>query len=243
MSTKSALRTGVGLCILASPLSVVRTLAAGIYETTYLPLPETPEGFIAENSEKIISEVLCKVNAAAVGCGLSDSENTRNLTEYVIRNANCPIIVDADGINSISRNINVLKERTSTVILTPHPLEFSRISGLSVPEIQKDRISAAKKFAAEYGVILLLKGSYTVITDGDTVYVNPTGNAGLSKGGSGDVLTGIIGSLLAQGVNPLTAAAAGAYIHGYAADLLAEKMPMISMLASDLIEELSYAVT
>ena len=241
MSTKAALRTGAGLCTLAAPISVVKMLGAALHETTYLPLPETDDGFVAENCTEKIAEMLPKMNAVCVGCGLGNSENTRILTEFVVKKAECPIILDADGINSLGGNINVLKERTSAgraTVLTPHPLEFSRISGLSVAEIQRDRIKAARGFSEETGAVVLLKGAFTVIAHESEVFVNPTGCAALAKGGSGDVLAGIIASLLAQGVEPLKAAASAAFIHGKAAENLAEKIPAHAVLATDLIDGL-----
>lgn len=237
MSTKAALRSGVGLCTLAAPISAVRAVCGAISETTYLPLPETAAGFVGE-AEAAIAEVLPRMTAVSIGCGMGNSENTRKLTEYVIKNASCPIVIDADGINSISANINVLKERTGRTILTPHPLEFSRISGIPTSEIQRDRIGAAKSFAAEYGAVVVLKGANTIITDGESVFVNTSGNPALAKGGSGDVLCGIIGALAAQGLDPIEAAACGVYCHGKAADLAAGEMEPACVLASDIIERL-----
>lgn len=238
MSTKAALRMGTGLCTLAAPISVVKILGSSIFETTYLPLSEDESGFISEGCTEQIAEMLPKMNAVSIGCGLGNSEQTRLLTEFVIKNANCPIIIDADGINSISRNIDVLKARTGDTVITPHPLEFSRISGLSADEIRRDRILAASNFSKEYGVVTLLKGAYTVIADGGEVYVNSSGNAALAKGGSGDVLTGIIAAMLAQGISAKAAAVEGAYIHGKAADELVKRMPPRAVLASDIIESL-----
>ena len=251
MSTRAALRSGTGLCTLAAPVSTVKALTGTLVENTFLPLPETPDGFVGENAQNAIAPILPKMTAVAIGCGLGNSENTRKLTEYIIKNAQCPIIIDADGINSIADNINVLKERTGDkggwreTVITPHPLEFSRISGLSVAEIQRDRIGAAKRFAAEYGVTVLLKGAYTVVCDsmGDEVCVNTTGSAALAKGGSGDVLTGIIAAMLAQGLTPYEAAGAGAYCHGYAADLLCRTMHPATILASDIINILPEVYT
>ena len=237
MSTKAALRTGVGLCILAAPKTVVQMLGSSIHETTYRPLPENELGFISEAAADSLD--ISGVTAISIGCGLGNSPAAQKLTEFVIRNADCPVIIDADGINSISRNIDVLKERKSEIILTPHVMEFSRMSGLSVERIQADRITAARNFAAEYGVTVVLKGANTVIAShsGET-FVNICGNSGLAKGGSGDVLTGIIGAMAAQGVAPARAAACGAYCHALASDILAETMPLESMLPCDIIEAL-----
>ena len=237
LSTRAAMRTGAGLTMLATPRSVV-TAAGSIPESTFLPLPETADGFIGEGAEEIIGEVLPKMDAVMIGCGLGNSENTRKITEYVIRNASCPIIIDADGINSISGNINVLKERTGATIITPHPMEFSRISGLTVEEINRDRISAAVGFAREYGVIVVLKGANTVITDGGQTAVNTSGDPSLAKGGSGDVLCGMIGGRLVQGGEPLYIAADIVYCHGFAAERVSADMPQACVLASDIIEVL-----
>lgn len=243
MSTRAALRGGAGLCTLAAPISVVKALIGAIPETVCLPLPETSDGFVGENAEEFVAQILPKMTAAVVGCGLGNSENTRKITEFVVKNADCPIIIDADGINSIADNINVLKERTGAAVLTPHPLEFSRICGKSVVEIQSDRIKSARNFAREFGVILVLKGAYTVVTDGCGTFVNTSGNAALAKGGSGDVLAGIIGAMLAQGVPPLTAAASGVYCHGFAADLVIKNAHPAAVLASDIIDALPRVFT
>ena len=243
MSTRAALRSRAGLCTLAATISTVKALTGSLVENTFLPLPETEDGSIAENACESITEILPKMTAVSIGCGLGNSENTRKITEYVIKNADCPIIIDADGINSIADNINVLKERTGETVITPHPLEFSRISGLSVDEIQADRIGATKRFAEEYGVVVLLKGAYSIIGGCGETTVNSTGNAALAKGGSGDVLTGIIAAMLAQGADAYSAAAAGAYCHGYAADMLAKTMHPAAILASDIIEALPRVYT
>ncbi len=237
MSTRAALRTGAGLTTLAAPVSAVKAVCGAIPESTFLPLPETADGFVRE-AEPLLVEILPQMNAVMLGCGLGNSENTRKITEFVIRYAGCPIIIDADGINSISQNINVLKERTGATIITPHPMEFSRISGLSVGEIGRDRIGAAVDLSREYGVIVVLKGANTVVTDGDHVFVNTSGNPALAKGGSGDVLCGMIGGLLAQGADPIGAAANAVYCHGYAAELVSNDIPQACVLASDIIEAL-----
>ncbi|MBE6902843.1 MAG: NAD(P)H-hydrate dehydratase [Ruminococcaceae bacterium] len=236
LSTKAALRTGVGLCVLATPRSVVSAVAATMHETTYLPLPEDGDGFVGDAASKVLAN-LERVTAVSIGSGLGNNENTRELTNSVIRSATCPIIIDADGINSIASNIDILKERKSEIILTPHVMEFSRISGLSIEEIKTDRIGIAKEFSQKYGVTLVLKGANTVIACPDgRMYINTCGNSGLAKGGSGDVLTGIIASMVAQGVEAGRAAACGVYCHALASDMLLKKLPMESMLPSDIID-------
>ena len=242
MCAGSALRSGVGLYFAAAPESVVRIMAAGLHEAVYVPLPESADGFIDVTREMLENTLLPKLKSATavcVGCGLGNFDGTRLLTEFVIKNAECPVIIDADGINSISGNINVLKERTGDTVLTPHPLEFSRMTGLPVKEIQSGRITLARQFAREYGVTLLLKGADTVIASpSGSVCVNAHACSGLSKGGSGDVLTGIISAFAAQGIEPFRAACAGAYCHWKAADILTARMPAESILPSDIIAAL-----
>lgn len=242
MCASAALRSGVGLYFAAAPVSAVRMIAAGLHEAVYVPLPESPDGFAEitdETLESIVRPKLSSASAVLIGCGLGNNDSTRRLTEFVIRNAACPVIIDADGINSISANIDVLKERTGDTILTPHPLEFSRMTGLTVPEIQRSRLEHAAQFALKYGVTLLLKGADTVIAAPDgRLCVNSGACRGLSKGGSGDVLTGIIGAFAAQGVEPFRAACAGAYCHWKAADILSRRMPAESVLPTDIVSAL-----
>lgn len=242
MCASAALRSGVGLYFAASPVSAVRVMAAGLHEAVYVPLPETADGFVRTSPEMLENIVLPKLESASavlIGCGLGNSHDTKLLTEFVIKNAACPVIIDADGINSIAGNIDVLKERTGDTILTPHPLEFSRMTGMKVAEIQRSRLEHAREFAKEYGVTLLLKGADTVIAGPDgRACVNARACSGLSKGGSGDVLTGIIGAFAAQGVEPFRAACAGAYCHWKAADILSQRMPAESILPTDIIAAL-----
>ncbi len=239
MSTMSALRSGVGLCALATPRSVINIAASKLNEATYIPLPETEDGFAKGSSVDTILHSFDRVTTILVGCGMGNRKSTRKIVEAVVRNASCPIIIDADGINSISENIDILKERKSEIIITPHVMEFSRINGMPVPDIQRDRINAAKRFSEKYGVITVLKGCNTVIASPDgTCYVNTCGNVGLAKGGSGDVLAGIIGAMAAQGIAPLTAAVSGVYCHARAADMLLQELPTEAILPTDIINAL-----
>ena len=240
LSTDAALKMGVGLCTLATPTRVVNAIAAAVPETTYIPLSGNGEGFINAEGVSEIQALFEGANysAVSVGCGLGNSEDVGKLTEFVVKNADCPVIIDADGLNSISGNINVLKENRKGVIITPHPAEFSRLTGKSVEEIQCDRITAAKSFAAEYNSVVVLKGVNTVIAaPTGECFVNTTGNAGLAKGGSGDVLTGMIASLIAQGTDIFYGAVLGAYLHGLAADRLAADRSLFGIMPRDIASE------
>ena len=237
LSTDAALRMGVGLCTLATPVRVINAIATAIPEAIYIPLEHDYDGYINEKSIEIIEKDLSKnrYSAILIGCGLGNNQTAAEMTEYVIKNADCPVIIDADGLNSISRNINILKERKRDIIVTPHPAEFSRMTHISLRDIQNDRISSAKSFAAEYGVTTVLKGVNTVIASPNgEAFINTTGNAGLAKAGSGDVLAGMISSLTAQGTQPFYAAVLGAYMHGLASKKLSEKKTLYGMLPRDI---------
>lgn len=243
LCASSALRSGVGLYYAAAPESTVKILASTLHEAVYAPMKESRSGFMYFYDEEALRDsvlpLLEKASAVVVGCGLGNNESTRLLTEYIIKNAACPVVIDADGINSICENIYVLRERTGDTILTPHPLEFSRMTGEPLHEIQSDRIDAAQRFARSFGVTVLLKGADTVIAAPDgRVCVKSGACSGLSKGGSGDVLTGIIGAFAARGIDSFKAACAGAYCHWKAGDILSQRMPEESILPTDIISAL-----
>ena len=166
---------------------------------------------------------------------MGQAEKERDVLCSLIKNADCNLIIDADGINLLSLNTNVLKEAKKTPVLTPHPLEFARLCGLSADDVQADRINLAKKFAKEYGCVLVLKGANTIIASPDgKLAINTSGNPGLSKGGSGDVLAGVISSFVCQGTDVFDSAVLGVHLHGRAADVLKEKISEYGLLPSDL---------
>ncbi|MCL2108886.1 MAG: NAD(P)H-hydrate dehydratase [Oscillospiraceae bacterium] len=255
LSSKAALKCGAGIVTLASVREVCRSIAPAIPELTYIPLYADGDGFADTEAAATVKEKLSGFSAVALGCGIGIAPQTWDLVETVLKNAVCPIILDADGIYLLSLNINVLKEndsssisnansvRKSKVILTPHPLEFSRLTGLSVHEIQSDRIRRAREFATKWDTVVVLKGVNTVIAAPDgQVFMNITGNPGLAKGGTGDVLTGIIGSFAAQGVKPLEAALLGVYLHGLVADRLAESVALPGLMPSDIADFLPFVM-
>ena len=233
LAAMGALRSGAGLVFLGVPESIYAIEAVKLTEAIVFPLADA-EGKLSGNAILEIQERLKRMDAVLIGPGLGQSRGTGDVVEMVLKNAACPVVLDADGINSIAGHKDLLRERTCPTILTPHDGEFARLGGV----IGGDRIEAAKAVAKELGCIMLLKGHETVITDGEAVYINHTGNPGMAVGGSGDVLAGIIVSLLGQGIAPLEAAACGAWLHGAAGDLCASRMGQYGMLPSDMVDVL-----
>ena len=239
LATQAALRTGVGLCSLASEEGVCRMLVSQSPESMMLPLPTDPAGKLTPQAIPAILENAKTATAVLIGCGLGLTDGIRQLVSGLLPQLSCPVILDADGLNAIVPNIDILRKAKSTVVLTPHPGEMARLMRCSVADIQKDRISAAKKLASRFpNTVVVLKGSGTVIATAEHASVNTTGNSGMSKGGSGDVLAGIIAGLAAQHIQPEDAAKIGVYLHGLAGDCAAAEFSRRAMLPSDLIRQL-----
>lgn len=231
LAAMGALRSGAGLTFLGVPESIYAIEAVKLTEPIVFPLPEE-EGKLCEKALPEILSRLPQMDAVLIGCGLGQSPGTCAVTQAVLANAQCPVILDADGINCITAHKDILRERHLSTILTPHPGEFNRLGYTG------DRMAAAREAADDLGCILVLKGHETLITDGNVCYVNQTGNPGMAVGGSGDVLSGIITSLVGQGIDPLTAAACGAWLHGKAGDICAENMGQYGMLPTDMLQVL-----
>ncbi|MDD3225165.1 MAG: NAD(P)H-hydrate dehydratase [Clostridium sp.] len=230
ISTEASVKTGSGLVTLCCPQDIVPALRIKLTEAMIASFDE----------EERCQKLMLKADALAFGPGMGNTEITFNMLKRVINSAKCPIVIDADGLNALSCNLGLLKSIKIKAILTPHLGEMSRLTGFDIDYIKHNRIDVAEKFAKDYGVILLLKGHNTVITDGKTTYINPTGNSAMASGGMGDCLTGIIASLVSQGLSPLMAAAVGAYIHGYTGDLLSKSAYCVS--AGDLLSKLPYSI-
>jgi NAD(P)H-hydrate epimerase len=187
----------------------------------------------------MIIELSARAGALLIGCGLGVTDETRKLVRTLIQESECPVILDADGINCISNHPEITDKAQAGIILTPHPGEMGRLLSVTAADIQADRLGKCLEFTEKYkNAVLVLKGAGTLIAQNDTVYVNTTGNPGMSTGGSGDVLAGITASFAAQGIPLLESAVLGAYIHGKAGDSAAEKYSMHSMLPTDIISEL-----
>lgn len=225
LAAMGALRTGAGLVYLGVPESIYAIEAVKLNEPVVFPLPDE-DGKLSEEALPEILQRIPKMDAVLVGCGLGQSEGTVSVVKAVLEKADCPVVLDADGINVIAAHKDILRGRGA--VLTPHRGEYARLAGDADPVA----------FAKEYGCILLLKGHETLITDGETCYRNHTGNPGMAVGGSGDVLAGMITALLGQGLAPLEAAACGAWLHGAAGDICARELGQYGMLPTDMLNVL-----
>ena len=232
LAAMGALRTGAGLVYLAVPESIYAIEAVKLTEPVVLPLPDF-DGKLCAASVPEIAGLLPRMDAVLFGSGSGLGEGTEEVLLFLLKNCRCPLILDADGITLAAKHKNILRGRCFPTILTPHDGEFARLSPPDMP-----RVEQTMALAKELGVILLRKGYRTLITDGESCGENRPGTPGLATGGSGDVLAGVILSLLGQGVSPLEAAAAGAWLHGAAADLAAAELGEYGMLPGDVVDRL-----
>ncbi len=239
-ASQGAVNSGAGLVKLAFPSMAYNAIAPKTAEQILVPLESNKRGRISANSVKRIDKELKKCSCVVLGCGMGVDDDTKFITEYIIKNSNVPIILDADGINCLKDNIDVLDEASATVILTPHPKELSRIAHISVEDVQANRGAVVKAFTLAHRSVLVLKGASTLVgsSEFDDLYVNSTGNPGMATGGSGDVLAGIIASFVAQGVDPFRSAVAGVNIHGAVGDDVSSKYSMMGNTPSLMLKEL-----
>ncbi|MBQ8769109.1 MAG: NAD(P)H-hydrate dehydratase [Oscillospiraceae bacterium] len=233
LAAMGALRSGAGLVYLGVPESIYAIEATKLNEAIVFPLPDA-DGKLSIQALPQILKMLPDMDAVLFGPGWGKSEGNFLIAKEILQSFNKPVVVDADGINILAKHMDIVRERKAPTILTPHPGEFARMGGNN----DIDRQAAAEDFARNHGCILLLKGHNTVITDGNRTYINPTGNPGMAVGGSGDVLAGIIVSLIGQGIDPLKAAACGAWLHGAAGDNCAAQIGQYGMLPTDMVEAL-----
>ena len=233
LAALGALRTGAGLVYLGVPSSIYDIEASKLLEPIVIPLPEE-DGKLSEQSIFEIGKMLPNMDAVLVGCGLGESGGVYSVVKYVLEHYEGPVVLDADGINAVSTHMDIVRGRTSPVILTPHEGEFLRLGGV----LTGDRTRDASDLANDLGAVVLLKGHRTVITDGIDCYINPTGNPGMAVGGCGDVLAGMVVSLLGQGFSPMHSAACSAWLHGAAGDVCADEIGQYGMLPSDMLRVL-----
>jgi NAD(P)H-hydrate epimerase len=237
LACQGAQRTGAGLVTLATAASLQPILAAKLTETTYLPLPEAHPGFISAEAGDVITRQSNQYDVLLIGCGLGQDPSTVEFVSSLILEKELPLpVLDADAINILPKIPEWWQWLTDDAILTPHPGEMARLCGLTIDEIQSDRLGITRQFAAEWHQTIVLKGAYTVIatTDG-RCRVSPFANPGLASAGTGDVLAGVIAGLVAQGLTPFDAASLGVYLHGRAGETIKEKLGDAGMVASDLL--------
>lgn len=241
LTSSAAIRTGSGLVYTMVPDSISTILEIKSVEAVVKSFKSNEEGFIKESIEDIV-EQSNKLDVIALGPGMGINSEKIELVEEILKRVDLPTVVDADGINCLCDNKKLLKNRSKPTIITPHLGEFSRLIKKDIDEIQGNREKYSREFAKEYGVILVLKGHETIVCDGERLYVNNTGNPGMATAGSGDVLTGIIVSLLGQGIPSYDAAKLGVYLHGLSGDIVAEDKGEHGLIASDIVNAIPYAI-
>ncbi|MGD2269928.1 MAG: NAD(P)H-hydrate dehydratase [Desulfobacterales bacterium] len=236
MTAMSAVRAGAGLVTLGVPKNLNPILETQVVEAMTWPLPETSDGVLGETSFDQIMDLLSDKQCLAIGPGIGQSEETKDLVHRLVKACPVTIVMDADGLNNLASNVEVLSTCDVPIILTPHPGEMARLIYSTPRQIQADRLNFARDFAGKFKVHLVLKGARTVIGHPDgRVFINPTGNSGMASGGMGDVLTGMIAGFVTQGYSPETAARMGVYLHGAAADMLARDMAPFGYLATEVM--------
>lgn len=233
LASLGALRSGAGLVYLGVPESIYSIEAVKLLEPVVFPVADK-DGLMSCAAVEQIGAYLDKVNAVLIGPGSGQSEDTYYVVKWLLENYTGPVVLDADGINVISGHKDILRGRKSPTILTPHQGEFDRF----IQKQTKDRIGEAVATASDLEVIVVLKGHETIVTDGKLIFLNRTGNPGMAVGGSGDVLAGVITSLLGQGLKPIDAAACGVFVHGAAGDICAQEIGQYGMLPSDMLEKI-----
>ncbi|MFC2044990.1 NAD(P)H-hydrate dehydratase, partial [Chloroflexota bacterium] len=244
LACSGAIRVGVGLTTLAIAASLQPSLASRLIEVTYLPLPESSPGIISPRASRRIIREASNYNVLLLGCGLGQSEPvTRFIRTTIYRSKSASLVLDADALNTLAKTPDWWHEGTGDAILTPHPGEMARLAGISIDEVQSDRVGVAKKAAREWHKTVVLKGAYTVIAAPDgQVMTNPVANPGLASAGTGDVLTGVIAGLVAQGLTLFNAAALGVYLHGQASEIVRKKLGDAGMIATDLLPALPLVI-
>lgn len=243
MASLAALRSGCGIVKLIVPENIYLPVAAKTLEIMVDPMKDTIYGTFSKDIIDEILEMTDRFDAVLIGCGMSVSEDTKEILYELVEKCNIPMVIDADGINILAKNKEILKHKKAPVILTPHTVEMSRMMGISSSEVDGDRIRCALEFAKEYELTALIKGPNTITAFYDgRIAVNSSGNPGMATAGSGDVLTGVIAAFIARGIKPFDAAAAGVYIHGKAGDLAAAKLSQYGLIASDIIDQLPLAL-
>jgi len=239
LACQAAARVGAGLVTLGIPESLNSIMEKKLTEVMTEPLAEAEPGFLGIDSFETIKRLMEGKKVLALGPGISTREDTVALVHKIMEESTIPLVVDADGINALSLDLGLLKRVEVDMVLTPHPGEMARLTGLSSKEVQKDRITIARNCAQQYGCYLVLKGARTLIAEPDgSISINPTGNAGMASGGMGDVLTGMIPGFISQGYDISTSTKLAVFMHGLLGDLVAIERGPVGLIAGDLISEI-----
>ncbi len=237
LTSEGAYRAGAGLVSVGTPQDAWPAVAAGRAEVMVHPLPQTETGALSQAALVPALDLAGGKDAVALGPGLTQHGETAAFVHGFVESAKVPLVADADALNVLASRLELVKHRAAPTVLTPHPGEMARLSGETTDAIQRNRKEAARRFAHERGCVLVLKGAGTIVAglDGFAAF-NATGNPGMGTGGTGDVLTGLIAGLLAQGLGPFEAACVGVYIHGLAGDLAAAQRSMRGLMAGDVLD-------
>lgn len=238
LAGKAALRSGLGIAKIILPDKIYDIVARQIPEAVFVPLKTSLDGTLCQEDIPKICEHIKGADSLLFGCGSGISRDNAEILKALIENAKCPFIIDADGINLLSQNIDIIKQTEADIILTPHPGEMSRLTGKSIAEIESDRIKTARAFTDKYGAVTVLKGAETVVATRNDTYLNTIGNPGMATGGSGDTLSGILAAFLAREKDIDLAVTAAVWVHSAAGDAAAKRLSQTSMLPSDMIDEL-----
>lgn len=239
ISSMSSMRTGAGLCYILAPKSISTILQIKANEQIIREI-DCDNYYYEEKIAKEIIDLLEDKDVAVIGPGMGNGKDLNKLIGEIILKSDIDIVIDADGLNALSKDLGILKTNNS-IVLTPHLGEFSRLSNLSIKEIKDNEEEIARNFARKYNVILVLKSNHTIVTDGKNLYKNEIGNSGMATAGSGDVLTGVIATLMKQ-LNSFDAAKLGVYIHSLAGDIASQKLGKDSLIATDIVENISEAM-
>jgi NAD(P)H-hydrate epimerase len=249
LAGKAALRSGAGLVQVALPQSLNLAAEAAALEVMSFPLPETEAGTIAPDALNALASRLEWADVIAVGCGISRHERTQTFVRQLVAQVDKPMVIDADGLMALAGQTDLLRKRQALTVLTPHPGEMAALLKTTTEEVQRDRVGIALHAAETFNAIVVLKGARTIVAAPDgALFVNPTGNAGMATGGTGDVLTGMVASLLAQtlcrslAVTPAEAVAAAVFLHGLAGDIASWEKGETALVAGDLLEHLPRAI-
>lgn len=240
---QSALRTGGGLVYSIVPRSLELIMSIKLTEAIVKVIEDKDRGYFIEESINEILEETHKMDSIALGPGIGVDRGRVNLVREIIRNTEVPLVIDADGLNCISKDIDMLRKKKGPIIITPHPGEMGRLLNLDIKEIEGKRQYYSKYISEKYNIITVLKGHKTIVTSpGGESYINTTGNPGMATAGSGDVLTGIIASLLGQGLGPYDAGKLGVYLHGLAGDIVKDEIGEYGIIARDIIEAIPHGI-